>query len=142
MLILGIGMGMQTPGLLVTLQNSIDMSVMGVATASQQLARRIGATVGVSLMGAVLTNIFIAGVADLRSGQMFQTLPENLQGHFDDPTSLLTGEARQMLPEEMLQPLLDAFSQSITAIFMVGLGAALIGFLLSLRIDPVSSKNG
>jgi len=142
MLVLGIGMGMQTPGLLVSLQNSIDMSVMGVATASQQLARRIGATVGVSLMGAVLTNIFIAGVAELRSGEMFQTLPENLQGQFDDPTSLLTGEARQMLPDEMLQPLLDAFSQSITAIFIVGLGAALIGFLLSLRIESVKTKNG
>ena len=71
-----------------------------------------------------------------------QTLPENLQGQFDDPTSLLTGEARQMLPDEMLQPLLDAFSQSITAIFIVGLGAALIGFLLSLRIESVKTKNG
>ncbi len=137
MLLLGIGMGMQTPGLLVTLQNSIDLSVMGVATASQQLARRIGATVGVSLMGAVLTNIFIASVVKLRSGEAYKNLPDSLQGQFDDPTSLLTGDARALLPEEMLQPLLDAFSQSITGIFIVGLAAALIGVILAMRIDPV-----
>lgn len=134
MLVLGIGMGSQTPGLLVTLQNSINISVMGVATASQQLARRIGATVGVSLMGAVLTKIFINGVAEVQSMEIFTNLPASLKSQFNDPASLLTGEARGQLPGDLLSPLLDAFSSSVTGIFIVGMVAAAIGLALAVRI--------
>ncbi|MCF7803765.1 MAG: MFS transporter [Candidatus Marinimicrobia bacterium] len=139
MLVLGIGMGTQTPGLLVTLQNSIHISVMGVATASQQLARRIGATVGVSLMGAVLTKIFISGVAGAKESQTFGQLPESLKSQFGDPTSLLTGEARELLPADLLRPLLEAFSNSITGIFAVGVAAAALGLVLSFRIHQPES---
>jgi len=140
MLLLGTGMGMQTPGALVTLQNAVEVSVMGVVTASQQLARRIGATLGVSLMGAVLTNIFINGVADIKASPMYQGLAPRLQAGFDDPTSLLTGDARALLPPDLLNPLLDAFSQAITGIFLVGLLAAILGTILALRIRAGKSE--
>jgi len=134
MFILGVGMGMQTPGVLVTLQNAVDISVMGVVTASQQLARRIGSTIGVSLMGAVLANVFISGVAGVRNTQLYANLPESLQTQFDDPTSLLTGDARGLLPDGLLEPLLGAFSQAVTGIFAIGVIAAVIGTILALRI--------
>jgi len=135
MLILGLGMGMQTPGLLVTLQNSIEISMMGVATASQQLARRIGATIGVSLMGAILTKIFINGVAALKNTALFTTLSTHLQQQFNDPASLLTGSARAQLPGDLLKPLLASFSHSVHGIFGAGAVAAAIGLGLAFRIS-------
>ncbi len=134
MLTLGIGMGMQTPGVLVTLQNAVDISVMGVVTASQQLARRIGATLGVSLMGAVLTNIFVNGVVGVKSTELYATLPEQIQSQFNEPTSLLTGDVRALLPADLLEPLLGAFSTAIAGIFGIGLAAALVGTALAIRI--------
>lgn len=139
MLVLGSGMGMQTPGLLVTLQNAMQISAMGVATASQQLARRLGATIGVSLMGAILTKIFIDGVADLKATPAFDRLSASLQSQFGDPVSLLTGEARSALPHTLLDPLLGAFSTSVTGIFLVGLIAAGIGLILAFRITSPQS---
>lgn len=140
MLLLGIGMGTQTPGLLVTLQNSIDISVMGVATASQQLARRIGATVGVSLMGAVLTNLFINGVIGVKKLDAFAKLPQGIKSQFNDPASLLTGDVRTKLPADLLEPLLKAFSRAIDGIFLVALAAAVIGLVLAIRI-PKAEKH-
>ncbi len=134
MFLLGTGMGMQTPGLLVSLQNSIDVNVMGVATASQQLARRIGATLGVSVMGAVLTNLFISGVVSVKQSKAFSALPQGIKSQFGDPASLLTGDVRSKLPENLLEPLLNAFSHAVTGIFAVGLVAAVIGLILALRI--------
>jgi len=134
MLTLGVGMGMQTPGVLVTLQNAVDIAVMGVVTASQQLARRIGATIGVSLMGAVLTNIFVQGVVGVKSTALYAGLPDQIQSQFNEPTSLLTGDVRGMLPVDLLEPLLGAFSNAITGIFCIGLAAALVGTVLALRI--------
>jgi len=134
MLMLGTGMGMQTPGLLVSLQNSMDIKVMGVATASQQLARRIGATLGVSVMGAVLTNLFISGVVSVKQSKAFSALPQGIQNQFSDPASLLTGDVRAKLPQNLLEPLLTAFSHAVTGIFAVGLIAAIIGLFLALRI--------
>lgn len=134
MLVLGIGMGTQTPGLLVTLQNSMELSQMGAATASQQLARRIGATIGVSIMGAVLTKRFTGGLRGLRQSAEYTNLPATLREKFDDPASLLTGEARTRIPEELLDPLLNSFTSGVTGIFIVGLIAAAVGTLLAFRL--------
>jgi len=140
MLVLGIGMGTQTPGLLVTLQNSMEISQMGVATASQQLARRIGATVGVSIMGAVLTKVFTGGISNLKQTETFAALSAGLKSEFSDPTSLLTGEARNHLPDELLQPLLNAFSDGVNGIFIVALVAAGIGILLAVFLSGKISR--
>ncbi len=139
MLVLGIGMGTQTPGLLVTLQNSMELSQMGTATASQQLARRIGATIGVSIMGAVLTKIFTGGITGLRNTEAFAGLPAALQEQFGDPASLLTGEARGRIPDEILEPLLSSFSNGVQGIFLVGVVAAAMGTALALRLSKEES---
>jgi len=49
-LLIGIGMGTQTPALLAGVQNSVNPSEMGVATSTHMLARTIGGAIGVSMM--------------------------------------------------------------------------------------------
>jgi EmrB/QacA subfamily drug resistance transporter len=53
--IVGLGVGLMMQTLTVAVQNSVSRRVIGVATASTQFFRTVGATVGVTVMGAIVT---------------------------------------------------------------------------------------
>jgi EmrB/QacA subfamily drug resistance transporter len=52
--ILGAGVGLMMQTLVVVVQNSAPREMMGIATATAQFSRWIGATIGVTLMGAIV----------------------------------------------------------------------------------------
>jgi EmrB/QacA subfamily drug resistance transporter len=52
--IVGVGIGLMAQTLVVVVQNAVPREMMGVATASAQFSRWIGATIGVTLMGAIV----------------------------------------------------------------------------------------
>jgi EmrB/QacA subfamily drug resistance transporter len=56
MILAGFGLGISMPIFNLIVQNAFDHSRLGVVTASVQLFRQIGATVGVAIMGSVLNN--------------------------------------------------------------------------------------
>lgn len=56
MIATGIGLGMAFPIFILAVQNAFDHSKMGVVTASTQLFRSIGGTVGTAVLGGVLNN--------------------------------------------------------------------------------------
>jgi EmrB/QacA subfamily drug resistance transporter len=53
--IVGLGVGLMMQTLTVAVQNSVSRRVIGVATASTQFFRTVGATAGVTVMGAIVT---------------------------------------------------------------------------------------
>ncbi len=59
MILMGIGLGITMPIFTIAVQNAFDHSQIGVVTASTQLFRSIGGTVGVAIMGSVLNNALI-----------------------------------------------------------------------------------
>jgi EmrB/QacA subfamily drug resistance transporter len=54
--IVGLGVGLMMQTLIVAVQNSTPRRTMGVATASIQFFRTVGATAGVTVMGAIVTS--------------------------------------------------------------------------------------
>jgi EmrB/QacA subfamily drug resistance transporter len=67
MALMGIGMGLALPAFLIAVQSSVERSILGTATATLQFSRSIGGTLGVSVMGVILTtqltaNLTAAGV--------------------------------------------------------------------------------
>jgi EmrB/QacA subfamily drug resistance transporter len=55
MIIVGFGLGIGMPVFTVTVQNAVDRHMLGVATASTQLFRQLGGTIGVAIMGTILS---------------------------------------------------------------------------------------
>ncbi len=53
--ILGVGVGLMMQTLVVVVQNASPREMMGAATASAQFSRWIGSSIGVTLMGAIVT---------------------------------------------------------------------------------------
>jgi len=53
--IVGVGMGLSIPALLIAIQTTVERRRLGTATSTLQFSRSIGGTLGVSVMGAALT---------------------------------------------------------------------------------------
>lgn len=53
--LMGIGMGLSIPSLLIAVQTSVRRRQLGTATSTLQFSRQIGGTLGVSVMGAALS---------------------------------------------------------------------------------------
>jgi MFS family permease len=54
--IVGMGVGLMMQTLIVAVQNSVPRRTLGIATASTQFFRTVGATAGVTVMGAIVTS--------------------------------------------------------------------------------------
>ena len=75
MFIMGLGLGFATLAFILAIQNAVGWRQRGVATASAQFIRNLGATMGVSLMGTVLNLRLIAGLR-----QVPNLIPAGLSG--------------------------------------------------------------
>jgi MFS family permease len=72
----GIGMGMQSITVIVAVQTAIEPARRGVATSGVLFFRNVGSTLGVALMGAILTARLGAGLGGLEAGM--RQLPADL----------------------------------------------------------------
>lgn len=70
----GIGLGITMPVFTIVVQNAFEHSKLGVVTASTQLFRAIGGTVGVAIMGGILNSSLSSKLGDLSSEKFMQTL--------------------------------------------------------------------
>jgi MFS family permease len=80
MIIFGAGLGFILPVLMIAVQNAADSKDLGVATASLQLFRYLGGTMGIAVMGTVLSTSMAGKMKDLSSLShgAIETLRENL----------------------------------------------------------------
>lgn len=71
---MGIGLGIAMPVFTIVVQNAFDHSKLGVVTASTQLFRAIGGTIGVAIMGGILNSSLSSKLSLLSSEKFMQTL--------------------------------------------------------------------
>lgn len=71
---MGVGLGITMPVFTIVVQNAFDHSKLGVVTASTQLFRAIGGTVGVAIMGGILNNSLSSKLSMLSENKFMQTL--------------------------------------------------------------------
>jgi hypothetical protein len=123
MLVLGLGLGMVMQVLVIAVQNAVDYGDLGVATSGATLFRLIGGSLGTAVFGA----IFAA------------RLTRNLE-HFLPPGAA-AGQGTAMNPAAIahLAPpirlgFLNAFTASLSTVFLTAMAIAAVGFLLTLFV--------
>lgn len=67
MVVLGLGLGITLPIYTIVVQSAFDHGKLGVVTASTQLFRSVGGSVGVAVMGGIMNNGLAARLADVGS---------------------------------------------------------------------------
>lgn len=74
MLFVGIGMGAGMPIINLAVQNEFDQRDLGAATASSQLFRGLGSTIGTAVLGTMLTTQVTASLSDIKQDPYIQSL--------------------------------------------------------------------
>jgi EmrB/QacA subfamily drug resistance transporter len=116
--LVGLGMGFVALATLVIVQNAVDPSDLGVATASHQFMRTFGGTVGIGICGGILMSRLI---------HVMDSLPKVA---FDQPQisieSLMRPEFQALLPETARSSLQGSIASSVQIVFWVALFISLL----------------
>jgi hypothetical protein len=130
-LLTGIGMGFVTLTTLVVVQNSIDISNLGVATTSHQFARTMGGTVGIGICGSFVTSkISMAADALFHSG-LSETIPAPFLARIkENIENLFVPEVQALLPDNVQTFLQQAIVDGVSILFWIVLFTSLSGLYL------------
>ncbi|MFD5983348.1 MDR family MFS transporter [Streptomyces cyaneofuscatus] len=128
--VFGAGLGLVMQVLVLVVQNAVSYRDLGVATSGATFFRSIGASFGVAIFGTVFTNRL---TGQLESALAGRSLPPGVDAErlAADPRSI------QMLPADLRPSILEAYSTSITDVFLYAAPVVLIAFVLAwfLRED-------
>jgi EmrB/QacA subfamily drug resistance transporter len=150
MILLGFGVGAVMPTMNVVAQNSVPMRLLGVVTSNLTFYRSIGGTIGVAIMGTIVTTQMAANLPeiDLRG----QTLPPATLERLEDPQTLVNPEIEDLVRSQFLalddgaalfdsarENLRLALADSLEWTFLMGviLAAAAFVVLLGLKEAPL-----
>ncbi|MBM9434731.1 MFS transporter [Streptomyces bryophytorum] len=119
--IFGFGLGMVMQVLVLAVQNAVGYEDLGSATSGATFFRSIGASFGVSVFGTIFTN------------QLRDKLTAALRGvpvppGFDPGQLQADPKAIAGLPAAIKTPVIHAYSQAITTVFLYAIPVALVGF--------------
>ncbi|MCC3769728.1 MFS transporter [Streptomyces sp. UNOC14_S4] len=130
--VFGLGLGLVMQVLVIVVQNAVGYEDLGVATSGATFFRSIGASFGVSVFGTIFSNRLGPRVADALAGVHLPpgVTPERLTS---DPRAVAA------LPAAARSAVLDAYSTSITDVFLYAVPPVLLAFLLAflLREEPL-----
>lgn len=138
MVVLGSGVGMLMQNLVLAVQNTLDVSEIGSGTASVAFFRTLGGAVGVSALGAVLTN----RVSDL--------LVKGLAAIGIDPSALGGTGGTSRLPDLTTLPapvrtvVEQAFGDAVADLFLLAAPIALVSLVtvLLMKEVPLGNRSG
>ncbi len=154
MIIVGLGLGVSFPVFTLTVQNSVEQNLLGVATASTQLFRQIGGTIAVSIMGTIMTQRMIDRLNETTTnahlgdaGSLSPEIAEKLSV-LQDPEVLMDADKlsklKASLPVEihemftkMLDLLREALSYSLSGVFLLGAIVILVACVITLFLKEI-----
>ncbi|WP_405903707.1 MDR family MFS transporter [Streptomyces sp. NBC_00656] len=122
--VFGAGLGLVMQVLVLVVQNAVSYQDLGVATSGATFFRSIGASFGVAIFGTIFTNRL---TDKLGSALADRPLPPGVsaEGLAADPRAI------GQLPPALQQPVLNAYSTSITDVFLYAAPVVLIAFLFA-----------
>jgi hypothetical protein len=100
MILAGLGLGFMLPQYTIAVQNALPYNRLGVVTSSVQFTRSIGSTIGISVLGAIIANVYATHFAQLQSPALRATLgAAAVAGHTvpSDPQVLVNPEAQAVI---------------------------------------------
>ncbi|AHD07600.1 putative MFS-type transporter YusP [Paenibacillus larvae subsp. larvae DSM 25430] len=153
MILVGFGLGIGMPVFTLTVQNVVQPSELGVATAASQLFRNIGGTIGVSVMGTVMAHKTseklvetMAGIKDKLS-QLDPVTAKKLEV-FENTQALLDADKikhiSKSLPadvhilfDQLIAAVREAMSYALSGVFFTGAAIVTIAVVLTIFLKEL-----
>jgi MFS family permease len=142
--VMGLGLGVTFPVAILAIQYSVSRRQIGIASSMAQFSRNLGATIGLSVLGAVQINAFgsqltnvLASVPSQYKAQAATYLsdPNSVIQVLTTPSLLAQIEAANPSFAQFVPALQSAFSQSVNPLFFAGLAFSLAAVLAGLFVQ-------
>ncbi|MGW7547684.1 MFS transporter [Streptomyces sp. NPDC054770] len=132
MAVLGAGIGMVMPVLVLAVQNSVRPADLGTATSANNYFRQIGGSVGAAVFGTLF--------ADRLTDALHERLPAQAGARLPDPQSI-TPQLVHALPPALRDAYIRAYADAMPRIFLYLVPVLVLGLLVAcfLKEKPLVS---
>jgi len=133
--IVGLGMGFVSIPTLLIVQDSLDISDLGVATSSHQFARTLGGTVGIGIAGSFVSARLSSSMEALSISGLLENMPASSQLQLQtNLENILRPEILAQLSTEVQKIIQEAVVQGVMRVFWLTLLVSLITFIFCLLL--------
>ena len=156
MSVLGFGLGLSFPALVLASQNAVPFSLMGLTTSLNTFARSVGGTIGVAIMGSILTRRLNDELASGFPATVREQSPPQLLDALRNPRILLDDEAltqirtlgfdalfganADALFAQTIDSIKGGLATAITEVFLFAAVLALVSVVISLFLREVPMR--
>ncbi|MEU9339404.1 MFS transporter [Streptomyces sp. NPDC048290] len=134
MFVLGAGIGMVMPVLVLAVQNSVRAADLGTATSANNYFRQIGGSVGAAVFGTLFADRLTDALADRLPRAPGTALPD---------AESITPQAVHALPPALRDAYIQAYADAMPRIFLYLVPVLVLGLLIAffLKEKPLVSHN-
>jgi EmrB/QacA subfamily drug resistance transporter len=151
MVITGLGIGISMSLFTIVVQNAFPFRLLGQVTANLQFFRSIGGTIGIAILGTVMTNQFHSQFDSSLSPDIRARLtPEQIAG-LRNPQALVSPDATESIRQSLSQfgaqgdqmfnqivlTIRQSLSGAITDLFVVGMIAMVLAFVFVIFLKEI-----
>jgi EmrB/QacA subfamily drug resistance transporter len=139
---MGAGMGLVAFALLLVMQNAVERGRLGIATSLNQFSRSIGQTVGVAIMGTVMTISLAAHTSDIQRQSGLGE--EEVSAAVHNSSALIDPIAHHRMEAEspaLLRAMEAALGSALRNVFLVGVVFAALGLLSGFWLPSAELKS-
>jgi EmrB/QacA subfamily drug resistance transporter len=157
MIVTGLGIGVMMSLFTIVVQNAFPYRQLGEVTASLTFFRSIGSTIGVAVMGTIVTNAFQSAMQSNIPAILKRTVPADRLAQLENPQLLLApdvvakiqhsfaalGPQGLTIFRQLIEAIRLSLSTAITNVFFLGFILMVLGFVtvLFLREIPLRKSN-
>lgn len=158
MIVFGFGLGLGMPVFMLAVQNAVDPKNLGVATSTIQLFRSLGGTIGIAVMGTILSTSITNNLKELpavtgvmNTANLDPAMASKL-AQFQNPQILLNQpkliEIQNSLPtpmqtvlSQLINSLRDALSAALSNVFMTGTILLAVALILTFFLKEIPLRS-
>ncbi|MBB5915044.1 EmrB/QacA subfamily drug resistance transporter [Nocardia transvalensis] len=130
--IIGLGLGCCMQTLIIAAQNAGPRTDMGVSTASATFFRQIGGTLGVAVFLTILFNLLPHKILDAFGGRLPAGFDTDKLSQMQSDTASIAA-----LPDQVREPILVGFTNSMHGVFFVAAGVALLACVVLMFMKEI-----
>ena len=130
----GVGMGFVSMATLLVVQDSLDISNLGVATSSHQFFRTLGGTIGVGISGSFVT-MTLSNVMESLMNAGLNNLPPSLNVLIKQSgENIFRPEVQALLTPEIQKNMQEAMARGVSRVFWIAFFVSVLCLILSVLI--------
>lgn len=133
MIVVGFGLGSAMQTYVLVVQNSVAHRDLGVATAATQFFRSAGGTIGIAVLGTIMSSRLLTAIPKHLPPGAAKAMPKGSV----DASSVLDPRALATLPPEIATAVREGLADALHQVFVFGVPMVLIAVVATLFIKVV-----